>query len=150
MPYYSAGDYYRGDYYRGDYYRGDNYATGGLFSGIGKLLGGAAKTIIGATPVGRVLQAAIPSIARPVITGFAPPIVPKGGLRGFGERLIPGGESGYMVAKRRRLNPLNLKALRRAMRRAKGFEKQAKRVGSYFTPGKTYRLKGRRRPPKND
>jgi hypothetical protein len=53
-----------------------------------------------------------------------------------------------MVARRRRLNPLNIKALRRAMRRAKGFEKQARRVGSYFNPGKTYRLKGRRPPKK--
>ena len=38
MTYYQ-GDYYRGDYYRGDYYRGDP----GLFSFLGKALGGLAK-----------------------------------------------------------------------------------------------------------
>jgi hypothetical protein len=137
------GYYQAGDYYRGDYYRGDNYATGGIFGTIGKFLGGVAKTVIGATPVGRVVQAAIPSFNPPVIRGFAPPLAPTPGLTGFAERLLPGGASGYMVRRRRRINPLNIKALRRAMRRAKGFEKQAKRVGSFFSPGKTYRLKGR-------
>lgn len=40
MPYYTGDAFhYRGDYYRGDYYRGDP----GLFSFIGKALGGVAK-----------------------------------------------------------------------------------------------------------
>jgi hypothetical protein len=67
MPYYAAGDYYKGDYYRA----GDNYAAGGLFGTIGKVLGGAAKAIVGATPVGRAL-ALIPSSA-PQIMGLAAP-----------------------------------------------------------------------------
>jgi hypothetical protein len=142
MPYYSAGDYYRGDYYQGD-----NYAAGGLFGSIGKFIGGVARTVIGATPLGGVVNALVPSFNRPQIAHIQQPIVPVPGLTGFGQRLIPGGASGYMVARRRRLNPLNIKALRRAMRRAKGFEKQARRVGTYFNPGKAYKLKGRKRRP---
>jgi len=144
--------YYTGDYYRGDYYRGDNYGAyqaGGIFGTIGKALGKVGKAIIGATPVGRVAGALIPSLGAPsfpTVGGFAPPVLkPKPGFGGTLERILPGGESGYMVARRRRINPLNIKALRRAMRRAKGFEKQARRVGSFFSPGKSYRLKGRRK-----
>lgn len=141
MPYYSAGDYYRGD---------GNYAAGGIFGAIGKGLKKVAGALFRASPVGRVATAVLPNIipsgpSFPTITGFAPPpVVPKPGFGGAVERFLPGGESGYMVARRRRMNPLNIKALRRALRRAKGFEKQARRVGSFFQPGKTYRLKGRR------
>lgn len=143
MPYYSAGDYYRGDYYQGD-----NYAAGGLFSALGKVVKGVAGGLFRASPVGQVASALIPSFGRPQIAGIpGPQIIPTPGLAGFGQRLIPGGKSGYELAmrKRRRLNPLNIKALRRAVRRAKGFERQARRVGSFFNPGKTFRLKGRRR-----
>jgi len=140
MPYYSAGDYYRGDYYQGD-----NYAAGGLFGSIGKFLGGVAKTALGLSPVGTAVSALIPTFGRPRIAGLQAPIVPTPGVRGMAERFFPGGASGYMLGRRRRINPLNIKALRRAMRRAKGFEKQARRVGSFFSPGKTYRLKGRAR-----
>lgn len=142
MAYYGAGDYYHGDYYRGDNYGA--YQAGGIFGSIGKFLGGAAKKIIGATPVGRVAQAVIPALAAPPVVQGLPPLKPVPGLGGTISRILPGGESGYMVAKRRRINPLNIKALRRAMRRAKGFEKQARRVGSFFSPGKSYRLKGRK------
>jgi hypothetical protein len=127
MPYYSAGDYYTGDYYRGD-----NYATGGIFSSIGKFLGGAAKTVLGATPVGRVVGTAlIPSLGAPQIAGLAPGrIMPTPGLRGTAQRLFPGGASGYELGRRRRMNPLNVKALRRAGRRVKGFLKIASRLGA--------------------
>lgn len=140
MPYYNAGDYYQGDYYQ----------AGGFLRSIGKFVGGVAKSVIGSTPLGGVVSALVPSFGRPKIapstSGFGgPSIVPVPGFRGFGQRLIPGGESGYMYGKRRRMNPLNIKALRRAMRRAKGFERQARRVGSFFNPGKTFRLKGRAR-----
>lgn len=139
MPYYGAGDYYAA---------GGYYQAGGLFGGIGKFLGGVARSVIGATPVGAVASALIPSFNKPQIAGIpGPQIIPTPGLAGFGQRLIPGGKSGYelMLRKRRRINPLNIKALRRAMRRAKGFERQARRVGSFFNPGKTFRLKGRKR-----
>lgn len=142
MSYYGQGDYYQA---------GDYYAAGGLFGSIGKLLGGAVRTVVGATPVGRVASALIPSFGRPSIAGTGGPgqpmIIPTPGFEGFTSRVLPGGKSGYelMFKKRRRLNPLNIKALRRAMRRAKGFERQARRVGSFFNPGKTFRLKGRAR-----
>lgn len=148
-------------YYTGDYYQGDNYY--GDFLGIGKaikrfqplkFLGGAVSRIAGATPLGAVAATLIPAIGG---RRDAPLIQPRGypepGLGGMVHRAIPGGSSGYgyynkkgefIEGKRPRLNPLNLHALRRAMRRAKGFEKQARRVGSFFSPGKTYRLKGRR------
>lgn len=140
MPYYAGGDYYNGDYYQ----------AGGFLGSIGKFVGGIAKRVIGATPVGAVASALIPSFNKPTVQTIVPgagfgPVVPVPGIRGFGQRLLPGGASGYMVQKRRRMNPLNIKALRRAMRRAKGFERQARRVGSFFNPGKTYRLKGRAR-----
>lgn len=44
--------------------------------------------------------------------------------------------------RRRRMNVLNPRALRRAIGRVKGFSRFAQRVGSYTQPGKRYRLKG--------
>lgn len=122
-------------YYSGDYYRGDgNYAAGGLFSFIGKGIKKIGGAILGATPVGQVAKALLPQTfgSPPMITGLAPnvPLVPKPGFTGFAERLVPGGESGYMVGRRRRINPLNVKALRRAGRRVKGFLKIARRLGA--------------------
>ena len=135
-------------YYAGDYYRGDgNYAAGGLFSGIGKVLGGVAKgvgkLVVGAakaTPIGQVITAALPA---PVlkVPGLAPPLVPKPGFTGFAERLIPGGESGFMVGRRRRINVTNVKALRRAGRRVRGFLKLASRLGALpVSRGKSKKL----------
>lgn len=154
MPYYS-GDYYQGDYYQGDNYGG--YAAGGfslkkLFTppkAIRGLLEGLplVGTVLKA---GQALGGALQPGRAPVgISGFTGPDIPVQrvpGIRGLAERIVPGGATGYMIAgkKRRRLNPLNISALRRAMRRAKGFEKQARRVGSFFRPGFSYRLKGRR------
>lgn len=154
--------YYMG---AGDYYRGDgNYAAGGFFSSIGKAIGSVAKvalpavgTLVGG-PLGGILGGAV-SRGLAGGGGGAPqaaaaqagmPVVPVPGLRGLAQRVIPGGATGLMVAKgkTRRINPLNIKALRRAMRRAKGFEKQARRVGSFFNPGKSFRLKGRKRRSK--
>lgn len=138
MPYYNAGDYYQGDYYRGD------------FLGIGKAL----KRVAGVA-TGVVSKLGIPGVSG--VAGLAHGLLAGGTVQ---PRVLPaplrlhdpgsatmvptftlGGGSG----RRRRINPLNIKALRRAMRRAKGFEKQARRVGSFFNPGKTYRLKGRKR-----
>jgi hypothetical protein len=142
MPYYSAGDYYRGDYYRGD-----NYAAGGLFGTLGKIIGGVGKAVVKG---GLGLLTGGPAGAiRGVVSSAAQSLQPAP------VRLVTGGSSGsaagYMTGfegvpgRRRRMNPLNIRALRRAIRRAKGFEKQARRVGSFFHPGKTYRLKGRGR-----
>lgn len=157
MPYYSAGDYYTGDYYEGDNY--GSFAAGGF--SLKKLFTPpkALRGILGSIPlVGTAIkagQALGGLLERPrapgIVSGFTGPDIPVQnvpGIRGMVQRAIPGGATGYMIPggkKRRRLNPLNIRALRRAMRRAKGFEKQARRVGSFFSPGKTFRLKGRRR-----
>lgn len=126
-------------YYSGDYYQGDgNYAAGGIFGSIGKALGKVGKAVVkvvggaaAATPIGRAVTAALPStMSTPIITGLGPPIVPKPGFTGFAERLIPGGQSGYMIGRRRRMNVTNVRALRRAGRRVKGFLKLASRLGA--------------------
>lgn len=146
MPYYAS----MGDYYQA----GDNYAAGGFLGSIGKAIGGAVKGFISGGPLGAIRGAGAAVLRRPNVTPLPPSgmslvgggsIVPAPGLVGFGQRVLPGGATGYEFRRRRRINPLNIKALRRAMRRAKGFERQARRVGSFFNPGKSYRLKGRAR-----
>jgi len=141
VPYYMAGDYYQGDYYQ----------AGGIFGTIGKAIGGAVTGFVKGGPLGAISGAGAAIVKRPNVQPIAPgaligggTVVPTPGLVGFGQRLLPGGATGYELRRHRRLNPLNIKALRRAMRRAKGFERQARRVGSFFHPGKSYRLKGRR------
>jgi hypothetical protein len=52
-----------------------------------------------------------------------------------------GGEPLYYRA-RRRMNVLNPRALRRSIRRVRGFSRFASRVGSYTNPGRRYKLKG--------
>lgn len=119
--------YYRGDYYRGDYYRGS------IFSAIGKVVKGVGKVALGvlkATPAGqvatRVAGAAFPT------SSFAPAAppgqIPKPGFGGTISRILPGGDTGYY--KRRRMNITNVKALRRAGRRVRGFLKLARRFGA--------------------
>jgi len=73
-------------------------------------------------------------------------LIPGGGQwyypRGVGiKRFGPGGEA-YDYPRRRRMNPLNPKALRRSMSRVKSFAKFAKSV---MTFEKTHKMKKRRR-----
>lgn len=103
MPYYQAGDYYQGDYYQ----------AGGIFSGIGKVLGGVAKTAFNLTPIGRAISTVAPVVkqlvapsVRPRPTGLmiAPPtpltlpVENKPGIIGAAERFFPGGGTGLQVA----------------------------------------------------
>jgi len=167
--------YYMGDYYQGDYYYGDPWnpfkAIGKLVKGGIKLAGRAAGAVLGATPVGMAIGAAgrILGAAR---GGTAPSAVQQAAIRGsytpmtYTQRSIgPMGsiyrtertEYGMQVKgvtadgtpilgrRSRRMNVTNVRALRRAIRRAKGFEKLAQRVGSFTRPGSRYRLKGRTR-----
>lgn len=53
-----------------------------------------------------------------------------------------GGAIDATYTRRRRMNVLNPRALRRSIARVKGFSKFAKRVGSYTNPGQGYKLKG--------
>jgi len=146
MPYY-------GDYYRGDYYRGDP----GIFGGIAKFLGGAVKRVAGTalslTPVGRIATTAIGAIAsrarqgRGVIGSVAPALPFSAGGTGLmlrpppirmfgGGEVISGSSStapGVMFGrKRRRMNVANVKALRRAIRRSRGFVKLARKTVGVF------------------
>jgi hypothetical protein len=84
--------YYRGDYYRGDYYRGDP----GIFSSIGKFIGGAAKLVGGIVPgpAGAVLRGGGGAIQHfagggPRLPMIAPP--------SFGGSLAMQGEPGKVL-----------------------------------------------------
>lgn len=121
MPYYNAGDYYQGD----------NYAAGGLLGSVGRVLSGVVRGAVGAV---------IPTFApRPGPQIVAPNVLPvrrTPGVSGIIQRTLPGGKTGYeielpgMMRRRRRLNPLNPSALRRAGRRIKGFLRFASRMGA--------------------
>lgn len=141
-------------YYRGDYYRGDNYyAAGGLFGSIGKIIGKVAKTAIGFTPIGKAVQIASRVLpvarkvlgplggaagaaitARQLITPRTPGLLtpveqfgePGGMISGGG--MLGGGGGGF--GRSRRMNVTNVKALRRAGRRVRGFLKLARRFGA--------------------
>lgn len=151
-------------------YRGDP----GLFSSIGKFLKKAAPIAAGflaGGPVGAVLggvaassaRAPSPSAAALVTQPVALPARPllkAPGLQGMVQRQLPGGQSGYLSQpgirqvgplgaprRRRRINPANPKALRRAIRRQAGFVKLAKRA----LKGSGYRIvsaSSQRRPTK--
>jgi hypothetical protein len=124
--YYQAGD---------NYGRAGNYAyqAGGLFSFLGK----AVKT------VARIGSAVLPGPAGAIAGligggGRAPqvgamgliptfgPNIPVPGVKGAIQRFLPGGASGYYS--RRRMNPMNVRALRRASRRLDSFAKTARKA----------------------
>jgi len=115
--------YYRGDggnYYRGDYYKGDPFLGGLIVKGVAKIGGAILR---GARRAGRA--------AAPIARDMAPGTV--GGTIGYelGRRAAEGGVGiGKDKAPRRyrRMNPLNPKALKRALRRSEGFEKFAART----------------------
>lgn len=125
--------YYRGD--GGNYYRGDPF-LGALVGGI---VGGAAKraakwvakkvTGSAGRVAGTILREAAPSTVAGAIgyaagRGMMPTLspIPQLGPESTSMGVVP------MYPKRRRMNPLNPKALRRALRRAEGFEKFAQRT----------------------
>jgi len=181
--------YYMGDYYQGDYYRGDP----GLFSFVGKALGGIAKVGVGlvkgfagipSAPQVPLSLTSVPTFQLPTQLPTPPRIdVPQGtpgatptpGIGGVLSRILPGGMSGYSLGagctikgthnnrstyvtrgggtsrwpqsvqvhpkgtecvKNRRMNVANPRALRRALRRAYGFEKLAMRTIRLIHPKK--------------
>lgn len=154
--------YYMGDYYQGDYYQGDPILGGLVAMGAGfigkKLLGGGigaagkslAKKAVGilakpatakviASAAGGALLSSATAPARtiegPKMIAGGPLGKPRGGFKGAVQRFLPGGETGYLP--RRRMNVTNVRALRRAIRRAEGFRKLAMRVLS-FSKGKSF------------
>jgi len=129
--------YYRGDYYRGDYYRGDPFL--GVLAGmagraVGRLAGKAGQW------VGRQVAGTGRSVVKQITGGAIPGTIAGTIGVSIGKRLgqptemmpIPsvGGMAFGGKKRYRRMNPLNPKALRRALRRAEGFEKFARKTVS--------------------
>lgn len=137
MPYYGRGNYAAGDNYgrTGNY----PYAAGGIFGSIGKALGGIAKAAVSLVPgpIGAVARAitstgkgAVQVAPGPALSPFptisyVPPAQMGPAMPGSPviPLALPGGRS-------RRMNVMNVKALRRAGRRVKGFLKIARRLGA--------------------
>lgn len=172
MGYYHRGDYYRGDYYRGDPFLGG--LVGGLISkaapligkGIswltkGKLLGSgggmeAAKTL-GKAAAGAATAVTVYKAAQPVMEQL--PTVPMfgGGEPQGGGVVMEQSRDGRRIRKRwsvrkqkyvaiRNMNPLNPKALNRAIRRATRFERYAKTVVNCLHTGpRKFKAKGRKK-----
>lgn len=159
MGYYgrSMGD----NYNRGDYYRGDPGFFSSLAKGIGKVAGAVtgvvARVIPG--PVGLVAGAASRALSGSGGGGGVSLPLPPGnlaalqapipGIRGFAQRLVPGGASGYTTGactkkdgtprrvradggcyKRPSMNVANSKAANRAIRRIKGVRDMLRRIES--------------------
>lgn len=114
--------------------RGDPGFFGTLFGAAAKI----GRAALGATPAGLAIGAAGSLFtSRGRSRGFQPPArggsrfgppsripqVPTPGVRGFIERGLPGGRTGFEdpTRRRRRMNVGNAKALRRAIRRTDGF-----------------------------
>ena len=147
--------YYRGDYYRGDYYRGDPF-LGAIVGRAGAALGKLAVRAV-STRMGRGVLAggAAAETARRYIESQRPEgtSMPGGSIPQLGPLAPPPGTAvsprttvsldklGRPVSldkldrrlkeigkARRRINPLNPRALKRALRRAEGFEAFAKKT----------------------
>lgn len=136
--------YYRGD---GNYYRGDPFLgalVGGLVGKAGKWL---VKRVTGSR-VGQKIDRVAESLPGIGVVGgsLLPSLSPinLGPVTVNPGAILPGGKPFISVAgkKYRRMNPLNPKALRRALRRAEGFEKFARRtVNALFTTRDGRRVK---------
>lgn len=154
MPYYGAGDYYRGD---GNYAAG-GISLKGIIKGVGKAVVSVAKATPIGRAVSTIVEASKPRV--PIVQGFAPPPIPVTPVPGIGgaiDRLLPGGSTGYEVVPpgpmgrrpgdtgrighfkkdgewtnraRPRMNVTNVRALRKAGRRVRGFLKVAARLGA--------------------
>ena len=144
-------------YYMGDFYQGRRAVRGdpGFFS----FLGNVAKTVGGFIPgVGPMITAAGEKLAQ-IGASKAPKLLTMGkaagsaivkhpGITAAGTAAIgvaAGGLAGHMLTrrgagaggrKRRRMNPCNGRALRRAIRRAHAFERMAKHVIGFSSPRK--------------
>lgn len=140
-------------YYSGDYYQaGDNYAAGGLFGSIGKFLGGAVKklggtalslipggglvskaaSLISSGTAGRAIQVGRSLVGTRAGRAVAPLVSSFGAIGGPAElpMIGAGGGFGGAFGRSRRMNVTNVRALRRAGRRVRGFLKLARRFGA--------------------
>lgn len=147
MPYYARGDYYRGDYYRGDIFGVLKKVVGGVASVAGKVLPGPIGAVakIASAALNKPKSTAVVPISSnmPVsIAGFAPssppPIIKREFTAGllpptitstteYGAPMAPGSPF-FTRKKRRAMNPLNVKALRRASRRVDSFVRTTRKA----------------------
>lgn len=139
MPYY-RGDYVGGqsNYYRGDPFLGALIGTAARSVGLGKLASKAGRWVAQRV-TGQSLRRGAAAAAGVGITAATLPGLPSRGSNlpapiqigpvGIDPlSALPGGKPllTFGSKKYRRMNPLNPKALRRAIRRAEGFERFAK------------------------
>ncbi len=95
---------------------------GGIISGAGGLIGGKPTVVQG---VGTTITTTVPApTAFPGGFSGQPQSAPRGTTKGTGTQMVP--LTGQK--KRRRMNPLNVKALRRSTRRLAAFQREAKKV----------------------
>jgi hypothetical protein len=158
--------YYQGDFYRGDpgflSFLGGALKTvggfipgvGGIVSNIGEKIGaaGAKKATTAIVKAGETsLLKRAGAGAKQIIAKH--PVLSAAGAAGAvglaagaaGSRLLRGRSGG---GGHRRMNPCNVKALRRAIRRAHGFERIAKKVMRFSSPHKHKKFAGFKRARK--
>ncbi len=114
--------------------RGDPGFFGTLFGAAkGFVTGGPTGAIAGGIRAFRGQRAVARRAPVPTAASFIRPVGRVGGIRGFAQRAVPGGATGFQVdvgldgrPRRRRMNVGNAKALRRAIRRTDGFVRLAR------------------------
>jgi len=136
-------------YYNGDFYRGDpgfgsflgkawNLGKSLLFGGGGGPAMGAAGSIVkvGRAAGGKILSAGRVLAKHPVMTaaGAAGAIGVAGGMRSRAGAGMGGAGGSFGGRRHRRMRVTNVKALRRAIRRASGFARLARRVLRFTSP----------------
>lgn len=147
MSYMRGGGYYRGDPGFFGFLGGLAKTALGFIPGVGPALsslipaGEAAAKLpqltAGASRIGQLARPGVQSIRaigrgvmrHPVLTGAAAAAGAAAAGAGIAHHLMAGGGK-----KHRRMHVTNVKALRRAIRRAKGFEKIARRVLHFTSP----------------
>lgn len=105
----------------------------GILSSLGSVLGGVVSSLV---PGGSIITSAVRALApKPSQAPIRSMPAAPGGMRipqfGGGQitpKPMTYNKQGQLVAKRRRMNVTNAKALRRAIRRTDGFVKLAKRA----------------------
>ena len=118
---------YRGDYRAGYGMRGDPGIFGAIARGVKSVASGIIRSVV-PPPVRAISELIMPGQARP---GGQPLAAPQnGGSREARKRAAAG-----LPPKRRRMNPGNAKALRRAIRRQESFVKLARKAlkGTKYT-----------------
>lgn len=128
---------------------------GGLIKGVGKLAGklggllpGPAGVIaggVGGVLAGKKTRSRVASVPGAGFIEVNPPMLGAPGAGVRVGRVGTTGQPGMPKKKRRRMNPTNIKALRRAVRREEAFIRAAKKTGLVTVP-KAKRVRRAARP----